>query len=213
MNVSHVGLCKCTSGIERGSQHITACFYVASILICGVDIFKNQLYSQNGVFARAVSSGIANIRLYCVSQGIHPGSSGYERWQAYCNFRIQNRISRNQREVINRIFVASMGVCDDCRQCRFASGAGGGRYRHQKRELFVYFQNSFHLGKRLFRLYNTGPDRLGAVYAGAAAESDDAVTTFGFIKSDSFIYIRGCRIGHGFVIDTVRNFGLIQSFF
>ena len=101
---------------------------------------KSQLYSQNGVFARAVSSGIANIRLYCVSQGIHPGSSGYERWQAYCNFRIQNRISRNQREVINRIFVASMGVCDDCRQCRFASGAGGGRYRHQKRELFVYFQ-------------------------------------------------------------------------
>ena len=46
VDISYIGFGKCTSGIERSVEHIATRFHITAVIVGGIDIFKNQLYSQ-----------------------------------------------------------------------------------------------------------------------------------------------------------------------
>ena len=94
---------------------------------------RQQLYSQQGILTCTVSGRIPYVSLYRMGQGVHTSRRRDKRRQAQCNFGIENRISWNQREIIDGIFIACLRVRDDCCQCCLASCAGSGRNRHEER--------------------------------------------------------------------------------
>ncbi len=79
MYIAYIGFGKCTSGIERGVQHIPPRVDIAAVRICFVYIFKNELDCQKRIFSGAISGGFSDICLYRMGQGVHSGRSRDER--------------------------------------------------------------------------------------------------------------------------------------
>ena len=148
-----------------------------------------------------------------MSQGIHTCSSSDKRRQTQSNFRVKDCITRDQRKVIDRIFVSGICICNNGSESSFTSCTSSSWNCDEKRKFFVYFQNSLHLSQGLFRFYCTRTDSLCTVHTGTAAETDDHITSVFMIEVQCFLYIYSCRIGNCFIIYGVRNPCFLQSLF
>ena len=104
-------------------------------------------------------------------------------------------------------------ICDHGCQCGFASGSCCSRNCNQKRQLFVYFQDSLHLGKGLVRLGDSCAYCFGTVHTGAAAKSDNGLASGCVPQVFCFFHIVSGRIGYGFVINGISNPILFQCCF
>ena len=120
-------------------KHIAARFHITAVIVGSIDIFKNQLHSQQCILTCTVSGRIPYVSLYRMGQSIHTCSRCDKRRQAQSDFGIKNRISRDQRKIIDGIFIAGLRIRDDSCQRRLTSGTCGSGNRHQKRQFFMYF--------------------------------------------------------------------------
>ena len=77
----------------------------------------------------------------------------------------------------------------------------------------MYFQDAFHLCKRLMRFCNACSDCLGTVHTGTAAKTDDRFASGLVPEVFGFFYIDSSWIGNRFVINGIRNIIFFQSFF
>ena len=137
-----------------------------------------------------------------MGQRVHTGGRGDKGRKTERHLRVQHRIPRDQREIIDCVFVTGLSVRDHRRKGRLAPGPRSRRDRHQERKSPAHLQDPFHFGKRFLRAGQACTDRLGAVHAGAAAESDNAVAVIFLIEFDRFGHIDCRRIRNGFVINT-----------
>ena len=205
MNVTDVGFGKCTAGIVRGVKHISSCIYILTIVVSGIQIFKNKLYSHKRIFSCCVSSWVSDKCFNRVCQRIHTGCCSDKWRKTQGDFRIKNRIARNQRKIVDRIFVTSLCIYNDSGKRCLTSGSGCCWNSDQEWKFLMYFQDSFHLRKWLLRFCNAGTDSFGTVHTGAAAKSDQGITVILFVESQCFLYVGCCWIGNCFVVDCVWN--------
>ena len=82
VDISNVGFGEGTACEIGGAEHISSCFNIIAVCVGGIQIFKDQSDSIQGIFSRARCSGISNVGFHCVSQGIHAGGSCDKRRKA-----------------------------------------------------------------------------------------------------------------------------------
>ena len=80
VHIAYIGLGKSAAGKIGGAEHIPAGFFIGTVGVGGVQIFKNQLYCIQGIFPGSWCGGISNISLYCMREGIHTCGSG-NKWR------------------------------------------------------------------------------------------------------------------------------------
>ena len=107
--------------------------------------------------------------------------------------------------------MAGFCIGDHGCKCSFTSGSGSCGDGDEKRQFFVDFQDSFHLCQRLVRFGNAGCGSFCTVHTGTAAETDNCLAVIVQIHMKGFVYIDGCGIGYGFVVDLVGNAVSSQS--
>ena len=117
----------------------------------------------------------------------------------------------NQREIIDRIFVVGVGIRNHSRQRCLAPRPGGSGNRHQRGQLSVYLQEPPHLLHRLPGLRDPRPCRLGTVYGGTTAESDDGVAMVGQVGFFCLFHIVDRRVLYGIVVDGIGHARLLQG--
>ena len=213
VHISHIGLGEGTARIERGVEHIAAGLHIGAVRIGCINVFKDQLHGKQRVLSRSVCCGIPDISLHRVGQRVHTGGRGDKGRKTERHLRVQHCISRDQREIIDRVFVTGLSVRDHRRKGRLASGPRSRRNRHQERQPPAHLQDPFHFGKGFLRAGQACTDRFGAVHAGPAAEADDAVTVVFLIEFDRFRYIDCRRVRYCFIVDAVGNVIVCKSLF
>ena len=77
----------------------------------------------------------------------------------------------------------------------------------------MYFQDAFHLCKRLIRFCNARSNCFGAVHTGATTKTNDCFAFRLVPEVFSFFYIDSSWIGNGFVINGIRNIVSFQGSF
>ena len=82
VDISNVGFGEGTACEIGGAEHISSCFNIIAVCVGGIQIFKNQSDSIQGIFSCARCSGISNVGFHCVSQGIHACGSCDKRRKA-----------------------------------------------------------------------------------------------------------------------------------
>ena len=82
VDISNVGFGEGTACEIGGAEHISSCFNIIAVCVGGIQIFKDQSDSIQGIFSCARCSGISNVGFHCVSQGIHAGGSCDKRRKA-----------------------------------------------------------------------------------------------------------------------------------
>ena len=213
MYIAYIGFCKSAASEIRGAEHIPARFFIASVGVSSVQIFENQLHCIPGIFTGAWCGGITNISFHCVGECIHTCGSGDKWRKAQGDLGVKHCIAGDQREVIDGIFMPGFGVHNYRCQCSFASGSCSGWNGDKKWKLFVHFQDSFHLCKRLMRFGDSGTYCLGAVHTGASAEAYNGLTVIFMIKFKCLSHIHSGRICYCFVIKDIGNAAVCQHFF
>ena len=138
MDIPHVRFGKRASRVEGCMEHIAAGFHIAAVIVSSIDIFKNQFYRQQSILPRPVSRGIADVCLHRMGQGVHACGCRDKRRQAQRDLRVEDCVPRDQRKIIDGIFIACLRVRDDCCQRCLASCAGSSRNRHEERQLFMH---------------------------------------------------------------------------
>ena len=138
VDVPHVRFGKRASRVEGCVEHIAAGFHIAAVIVSGIDIFKNQFHREQGVLPCPVGRGIADVSLHCMGEGVHARGCRDEWRQTQRDLRVEDCVPRDQRKIIDGIFIACLRVRDDCCQRCLASCAGSGRNRHEERQLFMH---------------------------------------------------------------------------
>src|SRR5699024_6715291 len=95
---------------------------------------KDQLYGLDGGGAGALGGGTANVGFHRVGQRVHAGGGRQVRRQAQRHVGVQHRIMRDQRKIVDGVFVVDLFVGDHGGQRRLAAGAGRRRHGDQQRQ-------------------------------------------------------------------------------
>lgn len=127
---------------------------------------------------------------------------------------VEHGVIRNEREVIDRIFVMCLCVGDHCGKRRLAACAGRGGRGNEQRRAAHHAKQATHFFDRLVGAGNTCPDNLGAVHGGTAADNDDGFGVCQQILSPSLLDVVDGRIGRTLLInrkdDVLAQKGLFQ---
>ena len=194
-------------------EHIAPRGDVGSFVVGSINIFKDQPDRQKGILFCPTSGGAADVSFYRMSQRIHAGGGSDGLWKADRNPGVKHRITRDQREIIDGVFMPGNCVRNDGCQGSLASGSGSGGNRDQQRQTGMYLQDTLHLGEGIFRLGDPDSNAFRAVYTGTAAESDDGVAAFFQIQGRRCFHIRSGRIRNGPVVDRIRDVMFCERLF
>ena len=211
VDISDIGFGKGRACEISGVQHIAACLGVIAVVTGAVEIGKDQLDGLDGIGAGFLRGGASDVRFDRMGEGIHTGGRGHVARQRTGDLRIEHRIARDKREVVDRILVARLAVGDDSGECRLAAGSGGRRNRNQRRQTLMYLENTLHLRQRLTWFCDARTDCFGTVDGRAAAESDDRLTVAAQVHRACLLDILAGRIGHRPVIDAAVDVRLVQA--
>ena len=132
MNIAHTATGKGTACVECTPLHILTGFQIAAVLKSHKDIVMDQLHSFFCQFIFQLRIvGLIGIGLHRVSQGIHTCRCGGIGRQAYGQFRIKDRILRNQERIVDSRFSMSFGIGDNRCNRGFRTGTCRCRDGHE----------------------------------------------------------------------------------
>src|SRR5699024_9351390 len=112
-----------------------------------------------------------------------------------------------------RVLVVDLFIGNHGSQGGFAAGASGGGHGNQQRQPVHDVQQPFHLGQGLFGPNNAGPHSFGAVHAGAAAKSDQALAAVFQVEHTGLLHIGYGGVGYRAVVDDAADVGSFEFFF
>ena len=205
MHGAHVGAGERETCAIGSVLHIQTGLFIVAVFIGFDKVFKHKFDRDAGVFLGAAGICAADIRFDRVGQGVHTRGGGDGFGQVIGKSGVQNRIVRDQVQIVHQIFVARFGVGDDRRNGDFAAGARRGGDRKQGRDVLFDLQQPFHLGKGALGVGNLRAAAFGAVHRGTAADGDQAVAAVLRIKLVRGGNVVHSGIGHRFAVDRVRN--------
>ena len=132
MDIAHIGPRKSPARPVRRDQHSFLCPQAFMLRRC-LNIMENRPHRLFGFPSGIPCGGVADIRLYRMGQGIHAGSRRNRIRQGADDRRVQHRIGRDQREIVNRIFMSCIGIYDNGSKCGLASRSRRCGHCDQKR--------------------------------------------------------------------------------
>ena len=213
MDIPHIGTGESDAGVIGGLEHLGAGFGVLAIAIGPEKILCNQRYGFLCHGAGQLGGGAADISFHRVGQGIHAGGGGDLLRQAQRHMVIQHCRVRDQRKIVDGVFVVGSRIGDHSGQGGFAARARSGGNSDQQRRFAQDLQQAAH---GLHCLLWTGDACAGgfsAVHGAAAAESDHGLRAALQIQCAALFHVVHSGVGHYAVVNCTGDSRLRKGFF
>ena len=185
--------------------HVQAGFFVLTVFISFEEVFKHEFDRDARVLLGAAGVCAADVRLDRVGQSVHTRGGGDGLGQVISKSGVQNRVVRDQVQVVHQVLIARFGVGDDRRHGNFATGARRGGDGKQSGDVPPNLQKTFHLRKSAVGVGNLRAATFGAVHRRTAADGDQAVATvfrIKFVRRRDVVH-RG--VGYRFAVDGIGD--------
>ena len=148
-----------------------------------------------------------------MGERVHTRGRGQHRRQAARQLRVEHSVIRDEREIVDRVFVMRGGIGDDGGEGRLAARSGGGRRGDEQRRAPEDAQQAAHALHRLARLGDACADDFRAIHHRAAADRDDRLRMRGKVERAPFLDVRDGGVRHGLVVDGAGDGGRFQRVF